>query len=95
MVATAYPVLWVDYFLTRMYYVDDPTLPDLILGYGLVLLVLEATRRAVGLALPVTAAAFILYALTAGQQSPLILIDQLYLTTEGISASRPASRQPT
>ncbi len=83
-VATAYPVLWVDYFLTRMYYVDDPTLPDLILGYGLVLLVLEATRRAVGLALPATAAAFILYALTAGQQSPLILIDQLYLTTEGI-----------
>jgi hypothetical protein len=24
-VATAYPVLFVDDFLTRMYYVDDPT----------------------------------------------------------------------
>jgi TRAP transporter 4TM/12TM fusion protein len=82
--ATAYPVLWVDYFLNRMYYVDDPTLPDLILGYGLVLLVLEATRRAVGIALPATAAVFIVYALTMGQQNPLILIDQLYLTTEGI-----------
>jgi TRAP-type uncharacterized transport system fused permease subunit len=82
--ATVYPVLWIKYFLTRMYYVDDPTLVDLVLGYGLVVLVLEATRRAVGLALPATAAVFILYALTMGQQNPLILIDQLYLTTEGI-----------
>ena len=82
--AAAYPVLFVDYFLGRMYYVDDPTWPDLILGYGLILLALEATRRSVGLALPITAAAFIVYALTAGQQDPLILIDQLYLTTEGI-----------
>lgn len=84
LLATAYPVLFLDYFLGRMYYVDDPTRLDLILGYGLVLLVLEATRRTVGLALPVTAATFILYALTIGQQNPLILIDQLYLTTEGI-----------
>jgi TRAP transporter 4TM/12TM fusion protein len=82
--ATAYPVLFLDYFLHRMYYVDEPTLADLILGYSLVVLVLEATRRAVGLALPATAAAFILYALTVGGQDPLILIDQLYLTTEGI-----------
>ena len=80
----AYPILYVDYFLTRMYYVDDPAVADLVLGYGMVILALEATRRAVGLALPVTAAAFIVYALTAGEQSPLILIDQLYLTTEGI-----------
>lgn len=84
LVATAYPVVFLDYFLTRMYYVDDPTTVDLILGYGLVILVLEATRRAVGIALPLTAAAFIVYALTLGQQNPLILIDQLYLTTEGI-----------
>ncbi len=82
--ATAYPVLFLHYFLNRMYYVDDPTLPDLILGYSLVVLVLEATRRAVGIALPATAAVFIVYALTLGDQSPLILIDQLYLTTEGI-----------
>jgi TRAP transporter 4TM/12TM fusion protein len=80
----AYPVLFVDYFLGRMYYVDDPTTVDMILGSAMIVLALEATRRAVGLALPITAAAFIVYALTAGQQSPLILIDQLYLTTEGI-----------
>ena len=80
----AYPVLFVDYFLGRMYYVDDPTVADLVLGYGMILLALEATRRSVGLALPLTAATFILYALTVGEQSPLILIDQLYLTTEGI-----------
>ncbi len=82
--ATAYPVVFLDYFLNRMYYVDDPTTADLILGYSLVVLVLEATRRAVGLALPATAALFIVYALTLGGQGPLILIDQLYLTTEGI-----------
>jgi len=80
----AYPVLWLDYFLGRMYYVDDPTTADLILGYGMVALVLEATRRAVGLALPITAAAFLLYALTIGEQGFMILLDQLYLTTEGI-----------
>src|ERR671918_427297 len=82
--ASAYPVLYLDYFLGRMYYVDDPTVADLILGYGMVLLVLEATRRAVGLALPATAAAFLLYAVTLGGQDLYILIDQLYLTTEGI-----------
>jgi TRAP transporter 4TM/12TM fusion protein len=82
--ASAYPVLFIQYFLSRMYYVDDPTVADLILGYGMVLLVLEATRRAVGLALPVTAAAFLLYAVTLGGQDLYILIDQLYLTTEGI-----------
>jgi TRAP transporter 4TM/12TM fusion protein len=82
--ATAHPVLNIDYFLTRMYYVDDPTTVDLVLGYALVVLVLEATRRAVGLALPLTALAFIVHALTLGGQDPRILIDQLYLTTEGI-----------
>ena len=80
----AYPILYIEYFLGRMYYVDDPTVADLVLGYGMILLALEATRRSVGLALPLTAAAFILYALTWGEQNPLILIDQLYLTTEGI-----------
>ena len=55
--ASAYPVLYLDYLLTRIYYVDDPTTVDLVLGYAMVLLVLEATRRVVGLALPLTAAA--------------------------------------
>jgi TRAP transporter 4TM/12TM fusion protein len=82
--ASAYPILFLKYFLTRMYYVDDPTIVDLVLGYAMVLLVLEATRRSVGLALPLTAAAFIAYALAFGGQGWQILIDQLYLTTEGI-----------
>src|SRR5690606_27756495 len=49
--ASAYPLVHLDYFLTRMYYVDDPTIVDLVLGYAMVLLVLEATRRATGLPL--------------------------------------------
>ena len=82
--ASAYPVFFLDYLMTRIYYVDDPTIVDLVLGWAMVVLVLEATRRSVGLALPLTAAAFIVYALTFGGQGWLILIDQLYLTTEGI-----------
>jgi TRAP transporter 4TM/12TM fusion protein len=81
---TAYPVLEIDYFLRRMYYVDDPTLVDLVLGYGMIVLLLEATRRAVGPPLPLTALAFLAYAVTYGNQGWLILIDHLYLTTEGI-----------
>jgi TRAP transporter 4TM/12TM fusion protein len=82
--ATVYPVVNLQYFLTRMYYVDDPTVWDLVLGYGLIVLVLEATRRAVGMALPLTALGFIVYALLFGNQGFMILIDQLYLTTEGM-----------
>jgi TRAP-type uncharacterized transport system fused permease subunit len=52
-----------------MYYVDGPTRVDLLLGYTTVLLVLEATRRSVALAL-LTARAFIVYALTVGSQGP-------------------------
>ena len=41
---TAYPILNLQYFLTRMYYVDDPIFGDLVFGYGLILLILEGTR---------------------------------------------------
>ena len=53
-------------------------------GGALVLLVLEATRRATGWALPITAFVFIAYGLTLGHQSVGIMLDQIYLTTEGI-----------
>ncbi|MGY6570021.1 MAG: TRAP transporter permease, partial [Salinarimonas sp.] len=45
---------------------------------------MEATRRATGWALTITAALFLLYGLTWGNQSVGIMLDQLYLTTEGI-----------
>jgi TRAP-type uncharacterized transport system fused permease subunit len=79
-----YPSAVLDYIRNRMYYVDDPRVADYIFGGGLILLLIEATRRATGWALPLTAIAFGTYGLTLGGQSPGIMLDQLYLTTEGI-----------
>jgi len=66
---------------------------DLIMGGILILLVLEATRRSIGIALPVIAVTFLVYAYF-GPYMPGILahrgfsirriISHLYLTTEGI-----------
>jgi TRAP transporter 4TM/12TM fusion protein len=79
-----YPSAVLDYIRNRMYYVDDPRVADYVFGGGLILLLIEATRRATGWALPLTAIAFGTYGLTLGGQSPGIMLDQLYLTTEGI-----------
>ena len=66
---------------------------DLIMGAIAILLVLEATRRSIGIALPIIASVFLVYAYF-GPHMPGILahrgfslrriISHLYLTTEGI-----------
>jgi len=82
--AIAYIFLNHDYVLDRFAYVDDLQPLDLILGTALIIVTLEATRRVIGLALPLTAVSFLAYALTIDQISYGQLIDQMYLTTEGI-----------
>lgn len=82
--ASVYPSVMLDYMVTRMPYVDDPNLYDVFFGTALVVLLIEATRRATGWALPVVAVVFMAYALTYGNQSYGMLLDQVYLTTEGI-----------
>jgi len=82
--AAMYPATHLDYILNRIYYVDDPRLGDYVFGGALILLILEATRRFTGWALPVTAMVFLAYGLTFGNQSVGIMLDQLFLTTEGI-----------
>jgi len=82
-----------DYIVTRYPYVDSLTPWDFVMGIVLTLILLEASRRLIGWALPVTAVVFLLYALF-GQNLPGLMrhtgfsvetiIDQLYLTTEGI-----------
>lgn len=79
-----YPSVVLDYIQNRMYYIDDPRMLDYVFGGTLIVLILEATRRATGWALPVTAVCFMAYGLVFGQQSVGIMLDQLYLTTEGI-----------
>jgi TRAP-type uncharacterized transport system, fused permease components len=59
--ATA-PVIYLfvnyDYVVNRIYYVDDLTTADMVLGTILVVMILEATRRVIGPALPLTALVF-------------------------------------
>ena len=73
-----------DHLLTRFVYVDDPTRLELVLGFTFTVLVLEATRRVIGWALPATAILFLLYALLIAKSRPEQLIEIMYLTTEGI-----------
>ncbi len=82
--ASAYPIVFNDYIVNRMYYVDPLRTADFVLGSAMVVLLLEATRRAVGLALPLTAAAFLVYAFFFAGFGLEMLLDQLYMTTEGI-----------
>jgi TRAP-type uncharacterized transport system fused permease subunit len=70
-----------------------PTLSDLVFGFILILVVLEAARRTSGLALPITAMVFLAYAFVGDQLPGLLshkrysmsrIVSFLYTTTEGI-----------
>lgn len=73
--------------------VGDPLAIDVVFGSIMIVLTLEATRRSMGIALPVIALGFILYALL-GQYAPGVLVhpgaswkglvNHLYLTSQGI-----------
>lgn len=82
--ATAYPVVFLDYLLNRFIYVDDLHPADIAFGIVLIVLVIEATRRALGWVLPITVLIFLGYALFISGTSNVMLLEQLYLTTEGI-----------
>jgi TRAP transporter 4TM/12TM fusion protein len=73
-----------EYVVTRIFYVDDLTPMDMTMGMLMTVVVLEATRRVIGWALPITAIIFLVYGLLIAQLEPMRLIDQLYMTTEGI-----------
>lgn len=76
-----------DYIVNRIYYVDDMTPMDMAMAVLLVVLILEATRRLIGWALPITAIVFLGYALFVVQVEPMRLLDQLFMTTEGVFGS--------
>ncbi len=73
--------------------IGNPTQVDLIMGILAVLLILEATRRAVGLPLVIISSLFVLYGFIGPWMPELIahrgysfrrVVDHLYLTSEGI-----------
>ncbi|HWV82525.1 MAG TPA: TRAP transporter permease [Hyphomicrobiaceae bacterium] len=83
-VSIGYIFVYYDYIIERIIYVDDMTWPDIVLSITLILLVLEATRRVLGLALSLTCVAFFIYGFFFTNIEPIRFIDQLYLSTEGI-----------
>jgi TRAP transporter 4TM/12TM fusion protein len=76
-----------DYFTNRIIYIDDLTQSDKFFAVVAVFIVLEATRRVIGWALPLTAIAFLIYAGVFSHVTTPVLMEQLYLSTEGIFGS--------
>ena len=76
-----------EYLITRFVYVDDPETIELVLGTVFTLIVLDATRRVLGWALPLTAIVFLIYGLFIAKSRPEQIIEIMYLTTEGIFGS--------
>ncbi|MFH1243007.1 MAG: TRAP transporter permease [Pseudomonadota bacterium] len=82
-----------EYVINRYPYVHPLTWWDYWLGISFTLVLLEACRRTIGWALPLTASVFLLYGIFGHLLPDLIrhtgnsielIVDQLYLTTEGI-----------
>jgi TRAP transporter 4TM/12TM fusion protein len=77
----------IDYVTNRIIYIDELTRVDQVQALLAVALVLEATRRVLGWALPLTALAFLAYPLFFSNVAIPVLLEQLYLSTEGIFGS--------
>ena len=76
-----------DYVINRIIYIDELTLRDKVYATLAVLLVLEATRRVLGWGLSLTAIGFLAYPLFFTTVRLPVLMEQLYLSTEGIFGS--------
>ncbi|MBI5276571.1 MAG: TRAP transporter permease [Burkholderiales bacterium] len=75
------------YFINRIIYIDDLTVWDKFFAVVSVVVVLDATRRVIGWALPATALVFLAYAVFFTHVKGQVLLEQLYLSTEGIFGS--------
>jgi TRAP transporter 4TM/12TM fusion protein len=76
-----------DYIINRIIYIDDLTFWDKVFAVLCVVVVLDATRRVIGWALPATAVLFLVYAAFFTQVTGQVLLEQLYLSTDGIFGS--------
>jgi TRAP transporter 4TM/12TM fusion protein len=86
-VAIGYIFVTYDSIVNRIIYIDELTAWDKAMAVLTVLLVLDASRRMIGWALPLTAVLFLGYAVFyAGVKVPAIL-EQMYLSTDGIFGS--------
>jgi len=76
-----------EYYTNRIIYIDELTLLDKFFAVVAVLVVLEGTRRVIGWALPLTAIVFLVYAVAFTNVKVPVLMEQVYLSTEGIFGS--------
>jgi TRAP transporter 4TM/12TM fusion protein len=76
-----------EYYTNRIIYIDELTFWDRFYAVVAVLVVLEGTRRVIGWALPLTAIAFLAYVVFFTNVAIPVLLEQLYLSTEGIFGS--------
>jgi len=74
------------YYTNRIIYIDELTLQDKFWAVAAILVVLEGTRRVLGWALPITVIVFLAYAASTQVTFP-VLMEQVYLSTEGIFGS--------
>ena len=88
LVAGVAPIVYLfvnyEYITNRIFYIDDLTAADMLMATVMTVIVLEATRRVLGWPLPITALIFLVYGLFIARLEPMRLMDQLYMTTEGI-----------
>ena len=76
-----------EYITNRMIYIDDLKTFDKVYSVVAVLIILEATRRVLGWALPITSLVFLVYSVFFTNVKMPMLMEQLYLTTDGIFGS--------
>ena len=93
LVSIGYLFVNYEYVTTRYAYISPLSSADMLFGVILTLLLIEASRRVIGPALPITAAVFLAYVYVGPYLPGLLrhtvmttesIVDQLYLTTEGI-----------
>ncbi|MCW5771774.1 MAG: TRAP transporter fused permease subunit [Rhodospirillaceae bacterium] len=77
-------ILYKSYIFERDPLVDTPTLRDTAFALLCIAMVLEATRRIIGWALPLTAIAFLVHMALFKDIELWRFVNQMYLTTEGI-----------
>ncbi|MDF1601001.1 TRAP transporter permease [Mesorhizobium sp. YIM 152430] len=84
MVACAYPIFYQQYFNTRMAYVGPVSTTDQAMAILMILVVLEAARRAMGPILPITALLFLGYQIFFTNTRILRLLEYQYMTTDAL-----------
>ncbi|MDX5402906.1 MAG: TRAP transporter permease [Rhodobacterales bacterium] len=82
--AASYPIVNQTYFNTRMAYVGPVSVMDQIFAVMMLVTILEATRRAIGFILPLTAVVFLAYQVFWTQADLVRLLEYQYMTTDAL-----------